>query len=242
MIPDEWHRYGKNILAKLHVQPTSYFFLFRHHVGTILFKIYKTLSQARRYTTAMAYTSNVRRCPFQTTKRAIVVNWLCYCRDTVIWCQCNTPCRHGVSTHRQFEYLWYILYRITAKKTTMLRNTGPFWGKYNGDRWIPLIQGHWFGKRFHNTASSLWMHAATSTWWHQICHLHCECFVYCFILTRGQRVDWSLDNNVRGSMFVPYCFYVSLVNHANKVIWNHANFALLICPIEATLPEHIFQK
>ena len=50
-----------------------------------------------------------------------------------------------VSDHRLLGCLFTCLPRLTIKKTTKFRITGPSWGESTGLRWIPLTKGQWCG-------------------------------------------------------------------------------------------------
>ena len=48
--------------------------------------------------------------------------------------------RDGVSNHRHLDCLFNCVFRRRSKKTSKLRVTGPLWGEFTGDWWIP-VQG-----------------------------------------------------------------------------------------------------
>ena len=128
---------------------------------------------------------------------------------------CNTPCRHGVSTQRQFEDLWYILYRITAKKTTMLRNTGPFFRKVqqwpvNSSQTRTLIRKAFPQHSVIIVNASSHVDLVAS-------NLLPTLWVFCILFYSHSRpTGWLILRQQRS--WVNVCsilFFVNLVNHAN---------------------------
>ena len=63
--------------------------------------------------------------------------------------------RHGISNHRQIDYLFNSFLGLTSAKTPKLGNIGPLRGESAGDWWIFLAKGQLCGKCFHVMAS-LW--------------------------------------------------------------------------------------
>ena len=61
---------------------------------------------------------------------------------------------HGHSEHRQLNCLFNRLSRYTSKKTRKLCAADPLWGKFTGDRWIPLTKSQYCGKRFQSRIAS----------------------------------------------------------------------------------------
>ena len=60
------------------------------------------------------------------------------------WLQHN-----GVSKHRQLDYSFNSLIRLTTTKIPKLHITGPLWWEFTGNRWIPFTKGQWCGIRIH---------------------------------------------------------------------------------------------
>ena len=75
--------------------------------------------------------------------------------------------RHGVSNYQQRECCFNSLSRITPRKISQVRITGPLCRESTGNGWIPLTKGQIFGKRFHVMTSVCNQQFGKNMEWHR---------------------------------------------------------------------------
>ena len=113
------------------------------------------LNVTQFYTNFVIFISCQRHCYWETKKFwvqnlfivAIVTYMVLTILDQRHWCgeiNFSLRWRHterlGVSNHQPLD-LFYALFKLTSRKTSKVRVTGPLWGKFTGDRWIFLTKG-----------------------------------------------------------------------------------------------------
>ena len=87
---------------------------------------------------------------------------LCWLQTTIYnYCDPLQWRHHGrdrVSNHRRLHCFLNRLFRRRSKNTPKLRVTGPLWGEFTGEQWIPRTKGPLRGICFHLMTSSwfLW--------------------------------------------------------------------------------------
>ena len=90
------------------------------------------------------------------TLRRLWVFSVCHYSGKIVPLQWRHNEPDDVSNHQHQDCLRNRLIRRRSKKTSRLPVTGPLWGEFTGDRWIPRTKGRLGGKCFHLMTSSLY--------------------------------------------------------------------------------------